>query len=149
MKVLLAVDDSEFSQAAVQTVIQQIRPKDAEVRVLHVVQPVALVPYSYIGQIGDVQAAEQEAVEHGEKIVSHAEQMLMKAGFKAGSLVKKGDPRTVIVDYAAHWNADVIFVGSHGRKGLDRLLIGSVSEAVLRHAHCSVQIVRAAGSHGP
>lgn len=143
MKVLLAVDDSQFSEAAVQTVIEQMQPENTEVCVLYVVKPVALVPYTYIGQIGDIEAAEEEAVEHGEKIIGHAEQFLRKKGFKVNSLVKKGDPRAVIVDYAAHWNADVIFVGSHGRKGLDRLLIGSVSEAVLHHALCSVEIVRA------
>lgn len=146
MKVLLAVDDSEFSQAAVRTLLQQLRPEGTEVRVLHVVQPIPLEPYYFIGHVGDVEAAERDAVEHGEKLVGHAEQLLIKAGFKASSLVKKGDPRTVIVDYAAHWNADAIFVGSHGRRGLDRVLIGSVSEAVLHHAHCSVQIVRAHGS---
>jgi nucleotide-binding universal stress UspA family protein len=58
------------------------------------------------------------------------------------ALVEKGDPRAVIVDHAARWNADLIVLGSHGFKGLDRLLIGSVSEAVLRHAPCSVEIVR-------
>jgi len=46
------------------------------------------------------------------------------------------------LDAASEWHADLIMVGSHGRTGLDRLLIGSVSEVVARHAPCSVQIVR-------
>jgi nucleotide-binding universal stress UspA family protein len=47
-----------------------------------------------------------------------------------------------IVDRAAEWHADLIVLGSHGRHGLDRFLIGSVSEYVARHAPCSVEIVR-------
>jgi nucleotide-binding universal stress UspA family protein len=145
MKVLLALDDSESSKAAVQKVIEQLPPENTEVRLLHVVKPLLLLPYSLVGRIEEIDAAERDAVEQGEKIVGHAEQILAKAGFKVNSVVKKGEPRAVIVDYAAHWKADIIFLGSHGRKGLDRLLIGSVSEAVLHHAHCSVEIVRAPG----
>ncbi|HXJ18276.1 MAG TPA: universal stress protein [Candidatus Polarisedimenticolia bacterium] len=145
MKVLLAIDDSESSKAAVQTVIKQLPPQRTEVRLLHVVGPILFPPYWLAGRIEEIEAAERDAVEQGEKIVGHAEQLLAKAGFKVNSVVKKGEPRAVIVDYAAHWKADVIFVGSHGRKGLDRLLIGSVSEAVLHHAHCSVEIVRVPG----
>jgi nucleotide-binding universal stress UspA family protein len=74
-------------------------------------------------------------VELGQKLVGHAEQLLTKAGFKTSTLVEGGEPRAVIVDYAAHWKADLIFVGSHGREGLVRLLLGSVAEEVLRHAH--------------
>jgi nucleotide-binding universal stress UspA family protein len=145
MKVLLALDDSESSKAAVQKVIEQLPPENTEVRLLHVVKPLLLLPYSLVGRIEEIDAAERDAVEQGEKIVGHAEQILAKAGFKVNSVVKKGEPRAAIVDYAAHWKADIIFLGSHGRKGLDRLLIGSVSEAVLHHAHCSVEIVRAPG----
>jgi nucleotide-binding universal stress UspA family protein len=42
------------------------------------------------------------------------------------------------------WNADLIVVGSHGRRGFDRYVMGSVSESVALHAHCSVEVVRAA-----
>ena len=64
------------------------------------------------------------------------------------AVVEEGDPKTRIIDHAAHWQADVIVLGSHGRKGLDRFLLGSVSEAVARHAPCSVEncaVTRAGG----
>ena len=64
------------------------------------------------------------------------------AGFKASVLVDEGDPREVILDYAERWPADLIVVGSHGRKGMNRFLMGSVSEAVARYARCSVEVVR-------
>jgi hypothetical protein len=52
------------------------------------------------------------------------------------------EPRAVILDEASKWNANLIVLGSHGRHGMDRLLMGSVSEAVAFHAHCSVEVVR-------
>jgi len=58
--------------------------------------------------------------------------------------LESGIPKVVIIDDAKKWGADLIVVGSHGRTGLDRFLLGSVSEAVARHAACSVEIVRAA-----
>jgi nucleotide-binding universal stress UspA family protein len=54
----------------------------------------------------------------------------------------KGYPKQVILDEAERWNADLIVVGSHGRRGLTRLLLGSVSQAVAAHSGCSVEIVR-------
>jgi nucleotide-binding universal stress UspA family protein len=58
--------------------------------------------------------------------------------------VEKGDVRLKIIDSAAEWNADLIVIGSHGRSGIPRLLLGSVAEFVARNALCSVEIVRAA-----
>jgi nucleotide-binding universal stress UspA family protein len=64
------------------------------------------------------------------------------AGFNVTTIAKEGDPKADVIDVAAEWRADLIMLGSHGRKGLDRFLVGSVSEAVALHAPCSVQIVR-------
>jgi nucleotide-binding universal stress UspA family protein len=50
--------------------------------------------------------------------------------------------RGAILDFAKDWKADLIVVGSHGRRGLTRFMLGSVAESIARHAHCSVWIVR-------
>jgi nucleotide-binding universal stress UspA family protein len=55
-----------------------------------------------------------------------------------------GDARQVILDEAQEWPADLVVLGSHGRTGMKRVLLGSVSDSVSRHARCSVQIVRGA-----
>ena len=52
------------------------------------------------------------------------------------------NPRTVIIDEAKKWNADLIVVGSHGRTGLTRLLLGSVAQAIVVHGPCSIEVVR-------
>ena len=142
MKILLAVDDSKFSEAAAQAVITQMRPEQTEVCVLHVVEPLLLIPYYYMGQVASLEAAQQKRVADGKELAVRLGQRVMQAGFKVQTDVKEGDPRAMILDYAAAWNPDLIVVGSHGRKGLDRFLIGSVAESLARHAPCSVLIVR-------
>jgi nucleotide-binding universal stress UspA family protein len=67
---------------------------------------------------------------------------LRASGFNVMSTLEEGDPKSTIIDVASEWNADLIVLGSHGRKGLDRYLMGSVAESVARHANCSVEIVR-------
>jgi nucleotide-binding universal stress UspA family protein len=142
MRTLLAVDDSEYSEAATQAVMRQMLPEGAEVCVFHVVAPLILIPYGYMGKVETLEAAQQEKLKEGKELVERTAQQLRSAGFQAHAVTEEGEPKSAILDKAAQWAADVIFMGSHGRKGMDRFLIGSTSEAVLRHAHCSVEIVR-------
>jgi nucleotide-binding universal stress UspA family protein len=139
VKVLLAIDDSKFSEAATRAVIQEMRPDRTDVLVLHVVEPLLFIPYEYVATL---QAAQKEALKKGKELVVRAKEQLEKAGFKAQTAVQEGDPRSTILDYAARTSVDVVVVGSHGRKGLDRFLMGSVAESIARHAICSVWIVR-------
>jgi len=67
---------------------------------------------------------------------------LRGAGFKAETAVEVGDVRERILDSASEWRADLIVLGSHGKRGLQRFLLGSVAEFVARHARCSVHIIR-------
>jgi nucleotide-binding universal stress UspA family protein len=57
-------------------------------------------------------------------------------------VVRRGDPRSVILEEAKEWDADLIVVGSHGYTGIKRLLLGSVAQSVVSHAPCSVEVVR-------
>jgi len=136
MRLLLAIDDSKFSEAATHAVISQYQPQGTEVQVLNVVDLTIPIPTSYAG------AFREESLKHGQELVQRAEQLLSKAGFKVQAAVEEGDPKTKILDHAAHWKADLIVLGSHGRKGAKHFLMGSVSETVARHALCSVEIVR-------
>ena len=142
MRILLAVDDSKYSEAAAQAIVRQMRPEGAEVYVFHVVVPLLIIPYGYMGQVETIEAAQQERLKEGKELAGRTAQQLRSAGFQAYAVTEEGEPKTAILEKAAQWTADVIFMGSHGRKGIDRFLIGSASEAVLRHAHCSVEIVR-------
>ncbi len=141
MNILLAIDDSPFSKAATQAVIRQFQPEKTVVRVLHVVEPISFTPPPQMDAQYFPELRGQ--VKEGEALVEGAANMLREAGFpQVTTRVEKGEARGLIVDEAQSWPADVVVLGSHGRKGLTRFLLGSVSEAVARHAPCSVIIVR-------
>ena len=144
MKILLAVDGSEFSQAATQTLVARMRTESAEVLVLRVVEPRI---YSVAPQMAAGYALEQDKIlkedfQHAQESVNEASQALRSAGFSVTTRVVQAEARTGILDIAAEWRADLIVLGSHGRKGLRRFLLGSIAESVARHAQCSVLVVR-------
>ena len=87
-------------------------------------------------------AAWEAESKHAEVFVAQTAEVLRSKGLKATTAVEQGDPKSKIIDEAEKWKADLIVLGSHGRKALDRFLMGSVSGAVARHAPCSVEIVR-------
>jgi nucleotide-binding universal stress UspA family protein len=144
VKVLIAIDDSKYSQAAIRRVVEQVRTDGTEVRVLHVVEPIraylsaAMIPH----YVPHVAAIEEDRKKEAQELVRRAADELRKAGFRTSELVEQGDPKARIIDHAAQWQADLIVVGSHGWTGLNRFLMGSVSDAVIRHAGCSVEVVR-------
>jgi nucleotide-binding universal stress UspA family protein len=125
-------------------VVAQNRPQSTEVRVTHVVAPIEAfsyteIPLAYVPKLEEVR---KERLKQAQELVSRAARQLQDAGFKVETVVREGDIRTEIIDIAAEWQADLIIVGSHGRKGVERFLLGSVSEFVARYARCSVEIVR-------
>jgi nucleotide-binding universal stress UspA family protein len=140
MRILLAIDDSRFSEAAANSVVRQFRPEDTEVRVLHVVEPIAISepPQMSPGYFPEL----EEQLPEARELVDRVSITLSSAAFRVTASVAEGDARTIILQEAKEWHADLIVLGSHGRKGLGRFFLGSVSEAVARHAHCSVEIVR-------
>lgn len=144
MKILLAIDDSAYSREATKSLLSQFRPQGSAVQVLSVVEPVSV----YISADAfphftpQVQEIEEDRKSQASELVKQVANELRAAGFKAGEIVDFGDAKTKIVENASEWGADLIMVGSHGWKGINRFLLGSVSEAVARHAHCSVEIVR-------
>jgi nucleotide-binding universal stress UspA family protein len=149
MKIVLAVDGSECSEAATQAVIAQFRPDNTEVQVCHADEWPRDLPASLAFSEGPAAASHVLAVHdqrryEAEALVAGAARQLRAAGFRTCTTIKEGEPQHTILDCAQTWHADLIVLGSHGRKGLDRFVLGSVSEAVARHAPCSVEIVRSA-----
>ena len=132
-RVLIATDGSETSTAAVQSLARRPWPDESEFRIVSVEEPWV---------IKSSKLPPQEAV-------TSAEQVLTSAGLKASGEVLSGKPIEVILEDARKWDADLIVVGSHGRRGFRRSLLGSVSEAVAMKAHCSVVIVRGSAQTSP
>lgn len=145
LRILLAMDESEFSEAAADAVIAQMKPERAEVKLMSVLDPYTVAdPNKYPDFAGAIAELRDRAVQ---KLLKTSGK-LQTVGFEATeALVEEGDPRDVILNYAERWGAGLIVVGSHGRRGVKRLLMGSVSEAVSRYAACSVEIVRLRCDH--
>ena len=140
MKILIGVDYSMFSGDVLQAVISQFQPANSEVLVLHVVQPIA---FEAPPQMGPGYAPElEEEIKPARELVARVAKELSAAGFKVEAVVRVGDVRETIIDFASEWRAELIVLGSHGQRGLKRFLLGSVAEFVARHATCSVQVVR-------
>ena len=141
-KVLLAIDESKFSEAASQMLIEQVRP-ETEVQVLHVVEPMPLLAARERGGYDPAVEAPWDAqTEQATALVNSIAASLRLKRVNVATEFARGNPKSEILDAAEKWKADLIVLGSHGRTGLERFLLGSVSEAVARHAHCSVEIVR-------
>jgi nucleotide-binding universal stress UspA family protein len=148
MRVLLATDGSEHSQAAALSVAQRPWPKDSEVRVLSVVEFVvptyqALLEPPYI-ESEEADRAREEGMKHAQEAVAGAVEILRPARLDVSESISVllKSPKEVILDEARQWGCDMILVGSHGRRGVERFLMGSVSEAVATHAECSVEVIR-------
>lgn len=151
MKTIVAIDESKFSEAAVELIARQQRPENAQLVLIHVVEPFTFyfppeitAEYASAPQI---EGLHKDRLEKGKGLLAAAADKLRKAGFAVETQLSEGDVRSAIIDSATEKKADLIVVGSHGRQGLDRFLMGSVSEFVARHAPCSVEIVRLPVAH--
>jgi nucleotide-binding universal stress UspA family protein len=142
MRILLAVDGSVPSQDAIDEVAGRPWPTPSNLRAVSVVGPYVPPPTEFIPGAFAPHEVVQEHMKDAERIAAHAADRLTRSGLSVDTAVRHGDPRTVIVDEATEWRADLIVVGSHGHTGLTRLLLGSVAQAVVAHAPCSVEVVR-------
>ena len=144
-RILVATDGSSFSQTAISSVATRPWPAGSVVRVLSVVElhiPLSH-PQVYLEHQG-MEDARAEAMRHAQEAVGFAEQALAAAGLEVSTsiAVPTATPKELILKEAADWGADILVVGSHGRRGVGRFLLGSVSEAVALHASCTVEVIR-------
>lgn len=147
MKVLLAVDGSEHSEASVREVARQSFPAGTEVRIISAAEP-PYFPGTFAGENVSVRlydALAKTANELARAAVDSAAALRADERSRLLDITTEvifGSARNVILADAEAFGADLIVVGSHGRGMLERFLLGSVSQAVALHAVCSVEIVR-------
>ncbi len=146
MKILLAVDGSPCSDAAIEETGRRPWPEGSTIKVLTAFElplpptPEAWsLPPSYLDEMDRL--ARKHAQEVFEKAVEKLESKLGSAVTIVGQSIP-GPPRIAILDEAEEWGADLIVVGSHGYRAWERFLLGSVSQSVVSHAKCSVEVVR-------
>jgi nucleotide-binding universal stress UspA family protein len=142
MTILLAIDGSPHSQAAVAEVARRPWPSNSTIRVMSVIQPYTPPATEFVLAGATLDDMRRQQASTAEEIIGRAVDALTRTGLATDTAVREGDPRSAIVDEAEEWGADLIVVGSHGRTGLTRWLLGSVAQAVVGHAPCSVEVVR-------
>jgi len=145
MRVLIAVDQSPYSQAALDAVADRSWPEATEFRIISAMEPLS-VQYGYAGAYGieSVIALEQKLQGYRKQYVDEkaAKLSLLFGKGRVSGEVLEGFPAEEIIADAEKWHADLIVVGSHGRKGMQKFLLGSVAERVVSHSPCSVEVVK-------
>jgi nucleotide-binding universal stress UspA family protein len=143
-RILVAVDGSPISNQALTSALQMAKDSGGEVLLVHVVDELAyLTGYDQFG--GYSGALIRVMKESGAKVLKDAMDIATAAGVKADNLLfdnfgaRLGE---TMADVAKRWNADLIVVGTHGRRGIGRLLLGSGAEQIIRLAPVPVLIIR-------
>lgn len=146
MKILLAVDGSTYSDAAVEEVSRRPWPPQTEVKVITAAEtPIIVGMEPWAAAPAYFEQLEKSVREAAESVTDRAISKLKPIEdktLKISSEIIQGPPRQVIVEEAERWGADLIVMGSRGLGAWNRLLLGSVSSGVVHHAKCSVEIVR-------
>lgn len=143
MKILLALDGSRYSEAALGEVVARSWPSTSIVRVLSVIHPYTPPATEFVVAGATLADVRQQQAAEAEALITRAATALKGVDIPVETVVREGDPRSVIVDEAEQWGADLIVVGSHGRTWLKGWLLGSVAQSVVAHAPCSVEVARA------
>jgi hypothetical protein len=137
--ILAATDGSEYGNAAVDEAINYAKTFGGALKIVHVInvmadfheQALAFVP-SLVDELTNKVKNDLNSIKN------KAEQV----GINTETFVREGEPYKAIVDLARELNSDVIVMGSHGRTGVQRLLMGSVTERVIGHTSSAVLVVK-------
>lgn len=146
MKVLIAIDDAECSEAAVQSIVDKTCCEaNMQVKLITVIEPIHY-EYAVTGlYFESLLRAQTQYKEELEDLLARKKATLEKAhpDLKIETALIKGPVANSIIEEAEKWKADLLIVGSHGRTGMERFLLGSVAEQLVIHATCSIEVVKA------
>jgi nucleotide-binding universal stress UspA family protein len=148
MKIVLAIDGSDFSKSAVTELAKMPLPNDSEVSIINVYEHRAMPISGPDSTTATLYTYPDEAIKNaqkiGEKIISEAIKVLTEknSSLTITTSVVSGLPKREILEKAESFDADLIVVGSQGQGAFSRLLLGSVSQYLATHAKCSVLIVK-------
>ena len=143
-RLMVAVDGSAGSEAAVREVAARCWPAGTTARVIAVIDPRLQSAIAWPGVYADrwMTGNTQQADEWVCGMTAHFSESLRAAGIQAESHIFNGDPKHVVLKQAEDWNTDTIFIGARGLQHGDRLYLGTFASSVAARAHCSVEVVR-------
>ena len=154
MKVLVALDDSECSKLALESVLNRPWPEHSSFKILSVVEPFdpinsaagAAQWYDWVSSVNTQRKADANS------LVEQAVDSLRSSHPDCesdGEIREDLLPDKTIVEAAEAWSADLIVLGSHSRRGLERVLLGSIAHSVLQLAPCCVEIIKPVSTGSP
>jgi nucleotide-binding universal stress UspA family protein len=144
MKILVAVEDNTFGKALAAFISAHNWPEKTHFHVAHIVEPIYWGAYGGAVSPDALTQMIADSERFGKTLTENVAQLIKKKfpDFQVDVSVGEGSPKDEILQIAKEWHADMILMGSHGRKGLSRLLLGSVSMSVSSLSPCTVIIVK-------
>ncbi|HSA35288.1 MAG TPA: universal stress protein [Methanomassiliicoccales archaeon] len=139
-KILIPTDGSEYTKAAVTKGLEMAKATGAEVTALYVVDQTSFINFPMDSTIVSVYTLLEK---EGEEAMDYVKKEAAALGVKLTTRIEEGSPSRKIVDLSAEH--DLVVMGTLGRTGFSKLLLGSVAERVVRFAKCPVLVVRSAG----
>jgi nucleotide-binding universal stress UspA family protein len=142
--ILIAVDGSDPSNHALREAIALAQSQHSALRIVHVADEVTL---NWEGEYADMSAVLESFRESGRRVLEKAQNLAREAGVEPEAKLLEIQTfghriSDLIVEEAKDWPADLIVIGAHGRRGLHDMLLGSVSDGVVRRATVPVLLVR-------
>lgn len=144
LRIVVGIDGSPYSNSVVDAVYNRDWPTGTQVRLVAVVDTVMAITTdpSQPAVVKWIEVGDESNWDQVRQIFEPSANKLRSVGLDAAVMIRRGDPKHEVLDEAESWAADCIFVGAKGVRGIDRLLLGSVSSAVSAHAPCSVEVAR-------
>ena len=139
-RVLVPYDGSPLSKRALERAVG--RGPDDEITVLHVIDPMQVVYEAESKGLPEAERWHDRMSERADEICGDAERLADELDCSITTATETGSPAREILDYVDEHAIDHVIVGSHGRSGISRLVLGSVAEAVMRQCPVPVTIVR-------
>ncbi len=139
-KILIAVDSEPVGAHAAEVGVELARAINAEVAFIYAIDTSTNTLGADTG-VSPKQASDQAKLEGKRLLAGFRQRLALQPS--ALEFLEEGKPANEIVKAAVRWPADLIVIGSHGRRGVHRALVGSIAEGVMRNASCPVMVVRA------
>jgi len=138
-KILVPTDGSDYSMRAAEYAISIAKTHDAQITITYVIDEVVIDQFS---KPEERETVESELKTDGQRYIHYVMGLAEKEAVKSTSMLVKGRPFEQIVNLAKSLNVDLIVMGTYGRRGAERILIGSVAERVIEYSPCPVLVVK-------
>jgi len=143
-KILVPVDASETAEAGLDEALRLARLCGGQVRLLHISEDLPFAPEAAVYH-AQAAAVVSEGVQRGSALLARLSEHVAAQGIDVDTVLVESRGRHVhefVNEQAQAWNAELVVLGTHGRRGVERALVGSVAEQVVRHSQVPVLLVR-------